>query len=149
MKKYKSAFIIIALLLASFHLWSQQTGTLIVEIDSFRNSDGQAAISVHDNEKGFPGGEESMVQAKYVQIINGKATAKFNDLPFGEYAISAYHDEDKNEELNTNWIGIPKEGTAASNNAKGKMGPPKYEDAKFNFKNDGQKITFEMWYFNK
>ena len=94
-----------------------------------------------------PGGEETMVQATFAKIENGKAHVEFTELPFGEYAISAYHDEDTDQELDTNWLGIPKEGTGASNDAKGKMGPPKYEDAKFEFREDGQKIEFEMWYF--
>lgn len=146
--KTKTIFIILLTsLLGHVYIHAQDTGTLIIEIGSFRNDDGQVAISIHNGEEGYPGGEETMVQAKYATIKDGKAIAEFTDLPFGEYAISAYHDENKNEELDTNWIGIPKEGTAASNNAKGKMGPPKYEDAKFEFKEDGQQISFEMGYF--
>ena len=30
-------------------------------------------------------------------------------LPEGEYAISLFHDENENKELDTNFIGIPKE----------------------------------------
>ena len=35
-----------------------------------------------------------------------------------------------------NFMGIPKEDIACSNNAKGFMGPPKYEDAKFTITKD-------------
>lgn len=55
----------------------------------------------------------------------------FENLPSGEYAISLYHDENENNKLDTGWFGIPNEGYGCSNNAKGMMGPPKYEDAKF------------------
>lgn len=145
--KTKSIIIfLLIILLSHVNIYAQDTGTLIIEIGSLKNNDGQVAISIHNGEEGYPGGEETMVQATYATIKDGKAIAEFIDLPFGEYAISAYHDEDKNGELNTNWIGIPKEGTGASNNAKGKMGPPKYEDAMFEFAVDGQKIKFEMVY---
>ena len=87
-----------------------------------------------------------MVQATYAEISNNIAFIEFANLPFGEYSVSAYHDENANKELDTNWLGIPKEGTGASNNAKGKMGPPKYEDAKFDFIEGGQKIQFDMGY---
>ncbi|MCD4683653.1 MAG: DUF2141 domain-containing protein [Bacteroidales bacterium] len=127
--------------------YCQTRGTLIIEIESFRNDDGQVAISIHSGEEGFPGGHETMVQAKYAKIKDGKAIAEFDNLLFGEYGVSAYHDENANEKLDTNWLGIPKEGTGASNNAKGKMGPPKYEDAKFDFKADRQKIYFDIDYF--
>jgi uncharacterized protein (DUF2141 family) len=33
--------------------------------------------------------------------------------------------------MDTNLLGIPKEGVGASNDARGHFGPPKYEDAKF------------------
>jgi len=143
----RNIFLTLLFGILSFHLFSQSSGTLIVEISSFRNDDGKVAISIHNGDDGFPGGEETMVQAKYASIKDGMAIAEFDNLPFGEYAVSTFHDENENEELDTNWIGIPKEGTAASNNAKGKMGPPKYEDAKFDFSENGQKITFDMWYF--
>lgn len=41
------------------------------------------------------------------------------------------HDENSNNILDTNWVGMPKEGIGMSNNAKGRMGPPKYLDASF------------------
>lgn len=49
----------------------------------------------------------------------------------GAYAFVILHDENKNGKADTNWIGLPKEGVAVSNNAKGSFGPPDYEDAKF------------------
>jgi len=125
---------------------AQNSGTLIVEIDSFKNNDGVVAVAMFDKEEGFPGSEENMVHAATAEIKDGKAVVEFKDLPFGEYAISAFHDENSNGELDTNWIGIPKEGLGASNNAKGRMGPPKYEDARFQFEKDQQKMQFEIDY---
>jgi uncharacterized protein (DUF2141 family) len=55
----------------------------------------------------------------------------FKDIPKGEYAVSFVHDENDNKKMDTNFIGIPKEDFGCSNNATGVMGPPKYEDAKF------------------
>ena len=64
-------------------------------------------------------------------IKNETATVTFTDLPKGEYAVSVYHDENANGVMDKNMFGIPSEDYAASNNAKGVMGPPKYADAKF------------------
>jgi uncharacterized protein (DUF2141 family) len=41
----------------------------------------------------------------------------------------AHHDENNDGKFNTNLLGIPKEAAGASNGAKGKMGPPKFENA--------------------
>jgi uncharacterized protein (DUF2141 family) len=126
--------------------FAQNTGTLLVEMGSFRNNEGVVAVALYNSEEGFPGSEENVVQTATARIIEGKAMVKFQNLPFGEYAISAFHDENSNNELDTNWLGIPKEGVGASNNAKGRMGPPRYKDAKFDFGKDGQKMEFDIEY---
>ena len=48
-----------------------------------------------------------------------------------EYAVHVFHDLDSNGKMKTNFIGIPREPTGVSNEAKGKFGPPKFKDAKF------------------
>ncbi|MGB1242482.1 MAG: DUF2141 domain-containing protein, partial [Chitinophagales bacterium] len=43
-------------------------------------------------------------------------------------AVSVYHDENENWELDRNWIRIPKEMFGFSNNAKAKFSPPSFEE---------------------
>lgn len=62
-------------------------------------------------------------------------TVVFKNIPAGEYGISLYQDKNENGKLNTNFIGIPSELYAFSNNAKGRFGPAKWEDVKFSFTN--------------
>jgi uncharacterized protein (DUF2141 family) len=47
-----------------------------------------------------------------------------------------FHDANENGELDTNFLGLPKEAYAFSNNAKVTFGPPKFEKAMFEFKED-------------
>jgi uncharacterized protein (DUF2141 family) len=58
------------------------------------------------------------------------------------YAVSAFHDENSNGNLDTNFMGIPREGVGASNNAKGHLGPPKFEAAAFQF--SGGKLNLKI-----
>jgi uncharacterized protein (DUF2141 family) len=51
----------------------------------------------------------------------------------GFLAAAAYHDENGNNRMDSNFIGIPTEGTGASNNAESPFGPPKFRDARFSF----------------
>jgi uncharacterized protein (DUF2141 family) len=50
----------------------------------------------------------------------------------GAYAISIFQDENRNGELDSNFIGIPKEPYGFSNNLK-KMRPPSFEEALFEY----------------
>jgi uncharacterized protein (DUF2141 family) len=43
----------------------------------------------------------------------------------------SFHDENQKGKLDTNWLGIPREGVGASNNPKPRVGPPKFASAKF------------------
>ena len=40
----------------------------------------------------------------------------FTDLPAGVYAVSVFHDENMNQKLDKNFVGVPKEEYGASNN---------------------------------
>ena len=72
----------------------------------------------------------------FSNILKGQSTIVLDGIPKGVYAIACYHDENNNGKLDTNFFGIPTEGTGASNNAKGSLGPPKFQNAKFNVEGD-------------
>lgn len=107
-------------------------GILIVEITGLKEASGDVYIAVFDSDSTFLG--EEVVQASKVVIadaLDGDVVRTELQLPLGEYAFSAFHDQDGDGELDTNFVGMPKEPIAMSNNAVGKFGPPKYEDAVF------------------
>ena len=66
------------------------------------------------------------------------------DLPEGTYAIKAFHDVNDNGELDTNWMGIPKEPYGFSNDAMGAMGPPKFHQASFVVKKGSNQTRLRM-----
>jgi len=100
---------------------------------------GNMSIAIYDNADDFPG-RENYVHAEDIPIETLQFSYVFNDIPAGTYAIAIYHDLDKNRELNKNWIGIPKEPFGFSNDAKGKMGPPSFEDSTFELKEDMEMV---------
>ncbi len=57
----------------------------------------------------------------------------FTGLPTGNYAIAILHDENDDMKMNTNFLGLPKEGYGFSNNVMGAFGPPGYNKANFNY----------------
>jgi uncharacterized protein (DUF2141 family) len=117
-------------LLSIFGLGYGQTGSLTVTISSFKNSNGKAQVALFNNADDYPTEGEKAYRKATVVIQNNTATVTFDNLPYGQYAVAVFHDENGNNKLDTNWMGIPNEGLGASNNAKGSFGPPKFSDAK-------------------
>ncbi len=66
-----------------------------------------------------------------VDVSGQSAIVTFKDLPAGEYAISLFHDVDADGELDSGFMGIPKEPYGFSNNAPVRFGPAKWDAAKF------------------
>jgi uncharacterized protein (DUF2141 family) len=74
---------------------------------------------------------ETPLQGRIVKATAKTVKVVFENVPAGTYAVSIIHDENENGELDTNLIGIPKEGFGFSNNVMGKFGPPSFKDASF------------------
>lgn len=108
---------------------AQKVADLKVEVTGLETNNGKVYIGLCNNKDAFL---KIIYKGLVAKISNNTSVAVFKDLPVGEYAVTIFHDENNNEKLDTNFMGIPIEDYGASNNAKGFMGPPKYNDAKFN-----------------
>lgn len=103
-----------------------------VELEGLVGAQGTVYIAVYDNgddwlgDEVFTSGEVDIESSRAGELVITELL-----LPPGEYAMTVFHDTNGNGELDTNFIGMPKEPIAMSNNAKAKFGPPKYEDAVF------------------
>lgn len=106
---------------------------------------GQLLLAIYDSEDTFYD-KEKVVKSKVCKINADTETIQIKDLPKGEYAIAVIHDENNDNSLNTNWIGIPTEGMGVSNNPTSYFGPPDYEDAKFMYNGGNQKISITLKY---
>lgn len=109
-------------------LVNAQSVNLEVNVSGFKNDAGKVRVGIYNSEFSFL---KTIYKSDSVEIKDQTASITFKDLPKGEYAISLFHDENSNGRLDKNMFGIPSEDYAASNNAKGVMGPPKYAEAKF------------------
>ena len=108
-----------------------QTGTIHVEISGINDIKGLVSIGLYSDENGFPDkGKE--YKGKEVKVTGKTVVHTFKDVPFGTYAIAIFHDTNSNTKLDKNFLGIPKEGYAFSNNVFGALGlPPGFKDASF------------------
>jgi hypothetical protein len=71
---------------------------------------------------------------RHRQGAEGKGRLSFFPRAEGDLRDGRIPRHNDNKKLDTNWIGIPSEGTCTSNNAKGRFGPPKWKDALFAYR---------------
>ena len=95
-----------------------------VTIQKLENSEGLVMVELVDD-------NNEVVGQKAERISGRQCTFTFEDIASGQYAIRYYHDENENGKMDTGNFGIPKEGYGFSNNARGFMGPPDFEDMIF------------------
>ncbi len=117
-----------------------------ITIHSLRNDEGTVLLSMFKSADGYPGKNEKSVRQAKGKVKGGTCEIVLEDVPAGTYAISILHDENNNGKMDTKAFGIPKEGYGASNDAKATFGPPSFEDAKFEHKQDTP-LRIKMRYF--
>ena len=64
----------------------------------------------------------------------------------GPYAVVVYHDENDNHKFDRNWIGLPTEGFAVSNDPTLFLAPPSFEEAAFQVNGTLTHVDVELKY---
>ena len=77
----------------------------------------------------------------------GTVTLTIPNVPPGDYAAQAFHDENDNGRVDRGFFGIPREGVGFSRDARIVLGPPRWRDAEFAHGADAQTIAFSLRYF--
>ncbi len=112
--------------------------TLTITIADIRESEGRLMIQVANSEKGFEFSEDSAAPPPVAisQLAEAGEMTFEVTLPPGIYGARVLRDLNGNGEMDSNFVGIPKEPWAFSNNATGRLGPAKWQDAKFEISGD-------------
>ena len=123
-----------------------QTATLVVDVDQVRDNKGQIALTLFASADGFAMQPEKAL--RYVFLPAGEGSVRFRvaDLPYGTYAIAVLHDANKNERVDLNFLGIPKEGTGSSNDVRNLFSGPEFDQAKFEFRPGRENLRIRMFY---
>ncbi len=118
-----------------------------VKILDIRNSTGAVACALFEAPEGFPAEYlRFATNIMMIKIRDTQARCDFLDIPPGTYALAVIHDENMDGELESNWIGIPREGYGFSNDAKASMGPPSFEAASFPYDGQNLELTISLNY---
>jgi len=143
MKKI-SATLLLIIMLTCISTFAQESPTIentegkfSLTVVGFDSNEGKVMIALFNSEESYSETGENF-KAVALEIKEQKCEWLIKDLPFGEYAIKLFHDENENGRMDRNMFGMPTEDYAFSNNAAGNFGPAEYEDAKFAFNASGQ-----------
>lgn len=90
---------------------------------------GAVRVALFDKADGFPSGKAH--RTAIAVPVDGKAQVQFTGLPPGQYAVTAYLDENGNAVFDKNVFGMPTESYGFSRDARGMTGPPAFADAAF------------------
>ena len=102
-----------------------------VNITNLKSNKGFVLVSLFKEGVGYPDKPEKAFRKAKLSITANNAAVIFNSLPAGSYAIAILHDENDDQKMNKNILGIPREGYGFSNNATAAFGPPRYSKASF------------------
>jgi len=114
---------------------------LVVKVENIKKIQGNLKLGVYDHQDKFL---KTAVTWGDKEIVDNTVIFEFEGLKTGMYAVSIFHDENGNGKLDANFIGIPSEPYAFSNNAKGMFGPPSFDDCKFSLSGERKEITISL-----
>lgn len=130
MRTFVNAIIIVVIITLNASLVLAQNNVIKVKVSKIEDLEGHISIGLFNSPEGFPKRGDNSVGAR-IKVESNSVEYVFNNLNKGDYAIAVYHDENSNEELDRNFLGIPSEDYVFSNYTTGSFGPPSFEDAKF------------------
>lgn len=114
---------------------ASQAADLTVEVSGARSTQGTVSAALYGSADSWLK-EPQKLQGARAPAAQPVTVLVFKDVPPGRYALSAFHDENGNEKVDTNVVGVPTERTGFSRDARGRMGPAAFDDAAIDVQGD-------------
>ena len=115
-----------------------------VNVTDVRNESGKVYIGLYNTSNGFTEVSQTF-QEKIIDSKVGTIEYTFQNIDKGTYAISVFHDENENGELDKNLFGVPKEGYGFSKNNRFLLRAATFEESNFIVNNDTN-LTINIGY---
>tara|TARA_R110000868_G_scaffold73899_6_gene213857 strand:- start:306 stop:755 length:450 start_codon:yes stop_codon:yes gene_type:complete len=123
---------------------NEKKGTIRIQVEGLKKVSGNIGILVFNADEGFPDSKENAIIDRKVKVVDLSMQIDIDNLPYGNYAISIVHDENSNQELDKNMIGIPKEGFGFSNNKSIYKGLPDFKEASVLLNRGQLKVSIQL-----
>lgn len=113
-----------------------------IRVSTFRNRVGVLGCRLYADGKAFPEGSPWSAQTGGPVSANTQV-CHFPNVNPGTYAVAVMHDENRNGQLDKNFIGKPVEGYGVSNNHTYALREPEWAESKFEVK-AGQQVQLSV-----
>ncbi|HEY4250958.1 MAG TPA: DUF2141 domain-containing protein [Roseomonas sp.] len=118
---------------------------LAITVTGARNATGEVVVTLYGADpRAFL---EQRIAVAETAIRGTSAQVCFALSAPGDYAVSVFHDENRDHVLNRSFLGLPEEGFGFSNDAPVRLGPPSFGDARVAVPAAGGSISIRLRYF--
>ena len=116
---------------------------LTVVVGGIDTPSGTIRVAIYNSQDHFLE-KDKFVFNKTIVVGNNKSVRLDFILPHAYYAVTCYHDINDNHRLDQNYMGIPQEPYALSNNVSIKWRRPTFDETKFAVTKAAQTIYLEV-----
>jgi len=113
---------------------SAHAADLTLTIEGVNAAEGRVAAAAYDSAGSWLKGPPAAVAQS--DAASPRTVLVLRDVPPGRYGVSVINDKNANGELDSNIVGTPTEPYGAIRHARGRMGPPAFEDAAVDVQGD-------------
>ena len=117
-------------------------GKITVKIKDIEHKGGIMMVALFCEEDKFL--KEPSFYKEVPVTRESELEVSFDNIPYKRWAVSIYHDLDRNGELNSNALMIPKEPIGFSNEYFPKFGPPRFKNAAFELHEEEIRLTVHL-----
>jgi uncharacterized protein (DUF2141 family) len=96
------------LLLGASSVGAGGDAEITVPISTVRNGKGMVFVALYERGNWLQPGQ--YLAAQRVKAERGTVYARFKNIPRGNYGVAVFHDENANNRVDTNLLGLPAEG---------------------------------------
>lgn len=122
-----------------------ERGTILVEVQGLRSDRGHVLGALFDSASSW-GIEGRQIAVCRARIVRRRAYCPLEGHDAGRYGFAFMHDENDNERMDTNFIGLPEEGFGFSNDAPVSFGPPSFDAVRFRHDGDVTQLIVQTRY---
>jgi uncharacterized protein (DUF2141 family) len=108
--------------------------TLNINFEGIESTKGTIYMVMFDSQDAYSN-QGKPAFTKVISVNSETASVEISDVSSGTYAIKSFLDINENQQMDTNFVGLPIEQYGFSNNA-GRFGPASFEDAAFEVTGD-------------